>query len=80
MKPYVLYYWGHSKNHATSMVAKTKDVLISDDTINSLTECRKIPPFIGFIVDDGQKMIVNSDLVLNLVSQPMNIELKDNKK
>ena len=66
MKNYLLQYWAYNPQRETETVLRTKDVLVSQETIDMfLNDGDK--KFFEFIVEDGEKMILNKDYIHSLI-------------
>ncbi|GEB75607.1 hypothetical protein KQI03_03605 [Levilactobacillus brevis] len=65
LKSYDLWYWGYDPdNHGQSQMLR-KEVLVSETTLKRFLSRAKYD-YYEFVIDDGQKWIVASDLVLQL--------------
>lgn len=67
MKRYDLQYWAYNPDNESQLVLRCKEVLASDDTIESLTSDKK-QPFYKFIIADGQDYILDTDCIHSLTS------------
>ena len=66
MNNYLLQYWAYNPQKETDTVLRTKDVLVSQETIDMfLNDGDK--KFFEFIVEDGEKMILNKDYIHSLI-------------
>lgn len=66
MNNYLLQYWAYNPREETNTVLRTKDVLVSQETIDMfLNDGDK--RFFEFIVEDGEKMILNKDYIHSLI-------------
>lgn len=66
MNNYLLQYWAYNPQKETGTVLRTKDVLVSQETIDMfLNDGDK--KFFEFIVEDGEKMILNKDYIHSLI-------------
>lgn len=65
MKNYLLQYWAYNPERETDTVLHTKDVLVSQETIELFLN-GKDQQFFEFIIKDGEKMIINKDYIHSL--------------
>lgn len=65
MNNYLLQYWAYNPQKETDTVLRTKDVLVSQETIDMFLN-GKDKQFFEFIVEDGEKMIINKDYIHSL--------------
>lgn len=66
MNNYLLQYWAYNPQQETGTVLRTKDVLVSQETIDMFLN-GKDKQFFEFIVEDGEKMILNKDYIHSLI-------------
>lgn len=65
LKRYELWYWGYDPDNLGQSQMLSKEVLVSDRTLNRMASADK-QAYWEFIIDDGQKWLVADDLVLQL--------------
>ena len=65
MNNYLLQYWAYNPQEETDTVLRTKDVLVSKETIDMFLN-GKDKQFFEFVIKDGEKMILNKNYIHSL--------------
>lgn len=65
MNNYLLQYWAYNPQEETDTVLRTKDVLVSQETIDMFLN-GKDKQFFEFVIKDGEKMILNKNYIHSL--------------
>lgn len=68
MNNYLLQYWAYNPQEETDTVLRTKDVLVSQETIDMFLN-GKDKQFFEFVIKDGEKMILNKNYIHSLTEE-----------